>query len=69
MNKGKSPAQRDKSDKAYDRSHGIKQGSKRDLALDKKRGVYDYEYGGKKGKSKGRSNGAGLNYAPGYKGK
>jgi len=47
-----SMAQRDKADKAYDKSHGIKQGSKKDIALDKKRGVYGYEYGrgGKKGK-------------------
>ena len=26
-------------DKAYDKAHGIKQGSKKDNALDKKRGV------------------------------
>ena len=38
-------AQRDKADKAYDKAHGIKQGSKQDVALDKKRGVAGYEYG------------------------
>lgn len=27
------------SDKAYDRAHGIKEGSKRDMELDKKRGL------------------------------
>ncbi len=47
---GGSMAARDKADKAYDKAHGIKQGSKKDIALDKKRGVYDYEYG--KGKKK-----------------
>jgi hypothetical protein len=47
--KGKTVAERDKADKAYDKAHGIKQGSKQDIALDKKRGVYNYEYG-KKGK-------------------
>ena len=51
MNRKPSVAQRDKADKAYDKAHGIKQGSKKDIALDKKRGVYGYEYGGgKKGK-------------------
>lgn len=38
---------RDKADEAYDKSHGIKQGSKKDKALDKKNGVYKYEYGNK----------------------
>ena len=28
-----------KEDMAYDKAHGIKEGSKRDIALDKKRGV------------------------------
>ena len=43
-------AKRDAADKKYDRAHGIKQGSKKDIALDKKRGLYDFEYG--KGKKK-----------------
>ena len=47
---GKSMAERDRLDKAYDKAHGIKQGSKKDMALDKKHGVYDYEYGPKAGK-------------------
>lgn len=38
-------AQRDRADKAYDKAHGIVQGSKKDIALDKKRGVAAYEYG------------------------
>lgn len=41
----------DKADRAYDKAHGIKQGSKKDIALDKKRGVYTEEYG-KKSKGK-----------------
>lgn len=45
----KNVAARDKKDKAYDKAHGIKQGSAKDKALDKKMGVSDYEYGGKKG--------------------
>ena len=45
-----SMAKRDAADKKYDRAHGIKQGSKADIARDKKVGVYGYEYGGKKGK-------------------
>jgi len=51
----KSISARDKKDKAYDRSHGIKQGSKKDKALDKKMGVYKYEYGTKKGYGKSKS--------------
>lgn len=43
----KNIAARDKADKAYDKAHGIKQGSKKDMALDKKMGVAKYEYGGK----------------------
>ena len=43
-------AKRDAADKKYDGAHGIKQGSKADIARDKKAGVYGYEYGGKKGK-------------------
>lgn len=43
-------AQRDRADKAYDKAHGIRQGSKKDIALDKKRGVYGYEYGGSRKK-------------------
>lgn len=51
MNRKPSMAQRDKADKAYDKDHGIKQGSKKDIALDRKRGVATYEYGrGKSGK-------------------
>lgn len=46
----KDVAARDKADKAYDKAHGIKQGSPKDRALDKKMGVYKYEYGGKKKK-------------------
>lgn len=42
-------------DARYDKKHGIKEGSKRDRALDKKRGI--------------RDNGMGLRSAPGYKGK
>jgi hypothetical protein len=49
MNRKPSLAKRDKADKAYDKSHGIKQGSKKDVALDKKRGVAGFEYG-RKGK-------------------
>lgn len=48
IKKIKGVAARDKADKAYDRTHGIKQGSKKDKALDKKTGVYKYEYGSKK---------------------
>lgn len=51
----KNIAARDKVDMAYDKAHGIKQGSKKDKALDKKMGVYKYEYGSKgKGKYGGK---------------
>ena len=53
MNRKPSMAQRDKADKAYDKAHGIKQGSKKDIAMDKKRGVANYEYG-PKGRGKGK---------------
>lgn len=43
-------AQRDRADKAMDRKMGIKQGSKKDIAMDKKKGVYNFEYGKKGGK-------------------
>lgn len=51
---GRSIAKRDAADRAYDKSHGIKQGSKADIALDKKRGVYNFEYGKGAGKKKGK---------------
>lgn len=44
----KNIVKRDKADKAYDKAHGIKQGSKKDKALDRKNGVEKYEYGSKK---------------------
>ena len=50
--KGKSMAARVKADRAYDRAHGIKEGSAKDKALDRKRGVYEAEYG--KGAKKGK---------------
>lgn len=33
-----------------DKKKGIKQGSKKDKAMDKKNGVFNFEYGKKKGK-------------------
>jgi hypothetical protein len=48
--KSKNMAERDKADKAYDKAHAIKQGSPKDIALDKARGVFQFEYGKKKGK-------------------
>lgn len=55
--KGQTMAQRDKADKAYDKSHGIKQGSAADKRLDKKNGVYDYEYGSSRTGSGSKSRG------------
>lgn len=36
-----------KADTAYDKKHGIKEGSKKDIAMDKKHGVPGYKRGGK----------------------
>jgi len=47
-----SMAKRDAADKAADKKAGIKQGSKADIAMDKKKGVYNFEYGKKGGKKK-----------------
>lgn len=33
-----------KADKAYDKKHGIKEGSKKDKQIDKKKGIKDYDY-------------------------
>ena len=44
----KSLAARDKADKASDKAKGIKQGSKQDIAIDKKKGVFNFEQYGKK---------------------
>lgn len=44
----KSTAARVKADQAYDKSKGIAQGSKKDMAIDKKTKVADAEYKGKK---------------------
>lgn len=42
VTKIKDPAARTAADHAYDRAHGIKQGSKRDLALDRKAGLKEH---------------------------
>lgn len=46
----KNVAKRDALDKKFDKQRGIKQGSKKDVKLDKKNKVFDFEYGGKKEK-------------------
>lgn len=43
-----------KQDIAWDKKHGVKQGSKRDVALDKKRGVLDKEMKKKHTKARAR---------------
>lgn len=46
----KSIAAKNKADKVMDKAKGIKEGSPRDLALDKKAGVFNFQYGNKKGR-------------------
>lgn len=46
----KSMAARNKADMAMDKKKGIKEGSPTDLKADKKAGVFNFQYGKKKGK-------------------
>lgn len=48
----KSPKARMKADKAMDKARGLKEGTKSELAMDRKTKVYDYAHGSKKGSYK-----------------
>lgn len=45
----KNPKARMKADQAMDKARGLKEGTKKEFAMDKKTKVYDYAHGSKKG--------------------
>lgn len=48
----KNPKARMTADKAMDKAKGLKEGTKKELSMDKRTKVYDYAHGSKKGSYK-----------------